>query len=62
MDWEAVKTQVQALPDTPDEFKLTIQRTPASDHIMLLSKPLKEITFEDIVEFCKQWPEGVRIK
>jgi hypothetical protein len=29
---------------------------------MLFSKPLQEITFEDITEFCTQWPEGVRVE
>lgn len=29
---------------------------------MLLSKPLQDITFQDIKEFCESWPEGIRVE
>jgi hypothetical protein len=29
---------------------------------MLFSKPLQELSFQDIVDFCDIWPEGVRVE
>ena len=29
---------------------------------MLFSKPFHEITFQDVTEFCENWPEGVRVE
>jgi hypothetical protein len=29
---------------------------------MLLTKPIQDIAFQDIIEFCAQWPEGIRVE
>jgi hypothetical protein len=29
---------------------------------MLFSKPLQEITFQDLTDFCERWPEGIRVE
>jgi predicted HTH transcriptional regulator len=29
---------------------------------MLFSKPLQEITYQDLTEFCERWSEGVRVE
>ena len=28
----------------------------------MFTKPINEITFEDIVSFCEEWAEGVRVE
>ena len=28
----------------------------------MFTKPIDEITFEDVESFCKEWPEGVRVE
>ena len=29
---------------------------------MLFTKPKDEITFSDVEDFCREWPEGVRVE
>ena len=28
----------------------------------MFTKPIDEITFDDVESFCKEWPEGVRVE